>query len=352
MHSQINLQIDFVNDSDPCMTTISKVAERAGVSRTTVSHVLNHADRVSEHLRTRVLAAIDEMGYVPNPQAQSLRTGRTNIVALLIPDIRNPFYPELVKTAQSDLEAIGLDTMIFNSDVPGGHPQDHNREYLRQIRNKRVDGLIVGDFALHRMHDELLKLDIPTVFIGDLPNRAVDSVKIDDFGGGYAMGKLLASKGHRRVAHVTGPAHFAEAMARADGLEKGLADGGAPPFADLRYEGTYLAPSGEEAVDWLVETHKGDMPSAIFFANYLMAMAGLARLHDHNIRVPDDIAVAVFGDQPEMRYVRPTLTRVGVAPSALAHRAVAMLIERLNGVYTDEVRAEILECAVREYASA
>ena len=352
MHSQINLQIDFYDGSDPTMTTISKVAERAGVSRTTVSHVLNHADRVSAHLRARVMEAVEELGYVPNPQAQSLRTGRTNIVALLIPDIRNPFYPELVKTAQSDLEAVGLDTMIFNSDVPGGHPQDHNREYLRQIRNKRVDGLIVGDFALHRMHDELLKLDMPTVFIGDLPNRAVDSVKTDDFGGGYAMGKLLAEKGHRRVAHVTGPAHFAEAMARADGFEKGLADHGAPSLPALRYEGTYLAPSGEQAVDWLMENHRHDLPSAIFFANYLMASAGLARLHDHKIAVPDDIAVAVFGDQPEMRYARPTLTRVGVAPSALAHRAVAMLIERLNGAYSGEPRAEVLHCALKEFDSA
>ena len=87
------------------MSTIGKVAERAGVSRTTVSHVLNHADRVSQALREKVLAAVEELGYVPNPQAQSLRTGKTNLVAMLIPDIRNPFYPELVKTAQSEMEA-------------------------------------------------------------------------------------------------------------------------------------------------------------------------------------------------------------------------------------------------------
>ncbi|UXN75833.1 LacI family transcriptional regulator (plasmid) [Devosia sp. A8/3-2] len=103
------------------MTTISKVAERAGVSRTTVSHVLNHADRVSPHLRERVMQAVAELGYFPNLQAQSLRTGRTNMVAMLIPDIRNPFYPELVKTVQTDSEAVGLDTLIFNTDVPGGH---------------------------------------------------------------------------------------------------------------------------------------------------------------------------------------------------------------------------------------
>src|SRR5882724_5792837 len=107
------------------MSTISKVAERAGVSRTTVSHVLNHTDRVSKPMRERVQAAINELGYTPNPQAQSLRTGRTNMIALLIPDIRNPFYPELVKTAQSELEAVGFDTLIFNTDVPGGHSLDH-----------------------------------------------------------------------------------------------------------------------------------------------------------------------------------------------------------------------------------
>ena len=95
MHSQIDLQIGYAHGKGKPMTTISNVAKRAGVSRTTVSHVLNHADRVSPHLRARVLETIEEMGYSPNPQAQSLRTGRTNIVALLITgDISNPFFPQ------------------------------------------------------------------------------------------------------------------------------------------------------------------------------------------------------------------------------------------------------------------
>jgi DNA-binding LacI/PurR family transcriptional regulator len=252
------------------MSTIAKVAEKARVSRTTVSHVINHADRVSKPLRERVQNAIDELGYAPNPQAQSLRTGRTNIIAMLIPDIRNPFYPELVKTAQSVLEGVGLDTLIFNTDVPGGRSQEHGREYLRQIRRKRVDGLIVGDFALHGLHDELLDLDVPTVFIGHLPNQAVDSVKVDDYGGGHLMGTYFARKGHKRVAHVTGPSFFKEAMARASGFERGLADGGAPMTDELRYEGSYLPPSGREAVRWLLKQHGDNLPSAVFFANYLM----------------------------------------------------------------------------------
>lgn len=334
------------------MSTIAKVAERAGVSPTTVSHALNHAERVSKSMRERVEAAILELGYRPNPQAQSLRTGRTNLVAMLIPDIRNPFYPELVKTVQSELEAVGLDMLIFNTDVPGGHSQDHGREYLRQINSKRVDGLIVGDFALHGMHDELLQVEAPTVFIGNLPNRAVDSIRIDDFGGGYQMGAYLARKGHRRIAHVTGPSFFMEAMQRGEGFEQGLRDYGAEPDPALRFEGSYLAPSGQAAAQWLLEKHGGELPSVIFFGNYLMASGAMAEFYDRGLRVPDDVKLCVFGDQPQLEYVRPRITRVGNAPAELAGRAARMLLERLSGAYTGAPRSEIVPCILKEFDTA
>lgn len=335
------------------MSTISKVAERAGVSRTTVSHVLNHADRVTPALRQRVLEAIKEMGYTPNPQAQSLRTGRTNIVALLVTgDMRNPFFPELLIAAQGALERAGLGMMVFNNDADGPTARERGRDYVRQIRGRRVDGLIISDFGLHQMHEDVREIGIPSVFLGDLPGASVDSVKIDDFGGGRLLGRYLADRGHTRVAHVAGPALFSEAKARADGFEQGLADGGAPQDPALRYEGTYRPLSGEEAVDWLVATHRGNMPSVIYFANHQMATAGLARLHDHGIAVPRDIAVAAFGDMDAMTYVRPRLTRVGVAPAALAERACALLLDRLNGGYAGAPRAETLQCALKGLESA
>ena len=305
------------------MTTIAKVAARAGVSQTTVSHVLNHADRVSAELRARVMLAVTELGYVPNPHARSLRTGKTEMVAVLIPDIANPFYSELVLAAQAELESAGLDTMIFNSDVPGGHPQEHSREYLRRIRALRVDGLIVGDFALHGMQEVLEKLEIPAVFVGRLPSRAVDVVRVDDFGGGFAMGRYLAGRGHRRVAQVTGPAFFAEATERAEGFDRGLEAGGVTVDPTLRVEGSYLAPSGAAAIDQLLAEHAGRLPTAVFFANYLMAVGGLARLADRGLAVPGDVAVGVFGDVAPMDFLRPRPTRVGVAPSVLARRAAA-----------------------------
>jgi len=334
------------------MSTIAKVAEHAGVSPTTVSHVINHADRVSTKLRERVLMAIDELGYVPNRQAQSLRTGRTNVVAMLIADIRNPFYPEMVKTAQSELEREGLDTLIFNTDVPGGHAEQHGRDYLRQIGHKRVDGLVVAAPALHGMHEALIGLDIPAVFIGSLPSAAIDSVALDDFGGARQMGEYLAKKGHRRVAHVTGPALFSEAIARAEGFEAGFAAGGGSIDPALRFEGTYLEPSGRQAVEWLLEMHGAKLPTAIFFANYLMALGALSEFYDRGIRIPDDIAVGVFDDLPQLEYVRPRLTRVGNSPAELARRAVAILAERLGKVVDGPPRTEILPCHLLQFDSA
>jgi DNA-binding LacI/PurR family transcriptional regulator len=334
------------------MSTISKVAERAGVSRTTVSHVINHADRVSKPLREKVEAAIAELGYVPNPQAQSLRTGRTNLVAVLIPDILNPFYPELVKVIQTGLETQGLDTLVFNTDVPGGHSVEHGREYLRQIRHKRVDGLIIADFAIHRMHEDLLSLDVPAVFMGHLPNRAIDSVTFDDHGGCYAMGRYFAEAGYKRVFHVTGPSAFQQAIVRLEGFEQGLSKHGGVVDESLRYEGTYLVPSGYEAVEWLLREHRDRLPDAIFFANSLMARGGLAALHDHGLEAPRDLALATFDDFDHLDYVRPKITRVGAKPTALATRALEMLRDRLDGRWSGEVRSEILPCTLRRFDTA
>jgi DNA-binding LacI/PurR family transcriptional regulator len=333
------------------MSTISKVAERAGVSRTTVSHVINHPQRISKSLRERVQVAIDELGYSPNPQAQSLRTGRTNLIAVLIPDILNPGYSELVKVVQAELEKARLDPLIFNTDVPGGHSVEHGREYLRQIGHKRVDGIVVADYATHRMHEDLLHLTVPAVFLGHLPNRAIDSVAGDDAGGTYAMGKYLAEAGHKRIAHVTGPSVFGPAEVRRASFEKGLADHGVTIDPSLRYEGTYLVPSGYEAVEWLL-AKGGPLPDAVFFANSLMARGGLAAFHDHKVRVPEDIAVATFDDFEHLNYVRPKLTRIGHSVADLAARAVAMLLDRLEGRWDGDVRSETMPCTLRRFDTA
>lgn len=334
------------------MVRIQEVARHAGVSLTTVSHVINHRDRVSKELRERVEQSIAELGYVPNRQAQSLRTGRTNMIALMIPDIGNPFYTELVRSVQAALSDVDVDAMIYNTDVPGGHSEDHGLSYLQQVQKKGVDGLIVADAALHRIQHELANVKIPTVFVGNLPNHAVDSIEQDGFDSAYKMANYLISKGHRRIAHVTGPSFFNMSMLRQSGFERALVESGIGIDESLRFEGSFLSPSGHEAIRWLLETHRGNLPSAIFFAGSRMAIGGLAELADRGLSVPRDIAVACYDIHKEMVDIRPRLTTIGVEPGELGRGALRLLQDRIGGSYSGPPRRVVIPSRLEIHTTA
>ena len=333
------------------MVRIQEVAERAGVSATTVSHVINHRDRVSSALRERVEKAIAELGYTPNRQAQGLRTGRTKAIAIMIPDIGAPFYTELVRVLQTACDPDGVDALIYNTDVPGGHSEDHGVHYLRMIE-RRVDGLIVADAALHRIQHELLKVAVPAVFIGNLPNQSVDSIEQDGFESAYRMGEYLVSKGHLRIAHVTGPSYFNMSMLRQAGFERALADAGVPIDETLRFEGSFLPPAGYDAVNWLLDRHAGNLPTAIFFAGSRMARSALAAFADRGVKVPDDIAVATYDTTKDLEDVRPRLTTIGVDPADLGRRALELLNERISGAYAGPARRIVLPARLEVHMTA
>jgi DNA-binding LacI/PurR family transcriptional regulator len=166
------------------------------------------------------------------------------------------------------------------------------------------------------------------------------------------MGAYLAGKGHRRVANVTGPSFFTEAMERAAGFDAGFEAAGGEIDPSLRFEGTYLPPSGRAAACWLLDAYAGPAPTAVFFGNYLMAAGAIAEFYDRGIRVPDDIAIALFDDLPQLDYTRPRITRVGNSPGALARRATAMLLERLNGSYAGPARTEVIGCTLHPLETA
>lgn len=333
------------------MVKIQEVAKLAGVSLTTVSHVINHRDRVSPVMRAKVEEAIEKLGYVPNRQAQSLRTGRTKVIAIMIPDICAPYYTEMVRSMQTALVDDGVDALIYNTDVPGGHSEDHGHTYLKQIKTKGVDGLIVADAALHRIQHELAAVKIPTVFIGNLPSKAIDSIEQDNFASAYLMGEYLAAKGHRRIAHVTGPSFFNMSMLRQAGFERALKDAGVEVPDELRFEGSFLPPSGYEAVDWLLGTHSDNLPSAIFFASSRMARAALAAFSDRGVLVPQDIAVASYDIYEELADLRPRLTTIGVSPSDLGRGAIELLNERIAG-FDGPPRQVVLPASLEIHATA
>ncbi len=322
------------------MSTIAKVAEKAGVSRTTVSHVINHGDRVSPKLRQHVQRVIDELGYRPNAQARSLRTGRTDQVAILVPDISPSFYTEQVKAAQMLLQQHGLSLAVFNTDVPGGHYRDQAEAFVRQINASNFDGVIVTEFAMHEAREYLQQLKCPAVFIGDTEDEETPLVAIDNFETCRPVGSYLAGLGHRRIANVTGPSFFRSAMRKSEGFIQGCIDGGLSPSDVLTYEGSYLEPSGHEAAHWLMSIPPAKRPTAVFFSSYDMAKGALAEFYDLGVNVPSDIAVAVFG-VPGMDHVRPRVTRIAIDFANAATIAASMLQAIISGTEITESRVVV-----------
>jgi LacI family transcriptional regulator len=166
------------------------------------------------------------------------------------------------------------------------------------------------------------------------------------------MGQYLISRGHRRIAHVTGPSFLNNSLRRQAGFDAALKDNGIAVDASLHFEGTFLSRSGYAAVEWLLATHAAAMPSAIFFAGSRMARAGLAALADRRLRIPDDIAVATYDIIDEMTDIRPRLTTIGVEPSKLGRGAVRLLRERLSGDYAGPPRQVVLPARLEIHATA
>ncbi|MCA9881435.1 MAG: LacI family DNA-binding transcriptional regulator [Anaerolineae bacterium] len=319
------------------MTTIKRVAQHAGVSITSVSHAINHPNRVSDTMRRRVEKAIEELGYHPNPTAQNLRTGRTNLIALLIPDICNPFYPELVQVIQTQVSRVGLDTLIFNTDVPGNLSGTHMTEYLSQIGQNRFDGVIVASEALVGHEHVLEDLDLPAVYIGHLSEPIIDNVTIDDFAAAYMATEYLIKKGHQRIAHISGEPKFFAGKQRQQGYEKALLDHDLAVYPNYIYAGTFLRPAGREGIRVLLT--QPAPPTAVFIANSQMAIGALATLSDMGKQVPEDIAIVTFDDIAEMEDIRPTLTTIDYSPRLIAHHAIQLLFERLEGTTPDPPRS-------------
>ena len=236
--------------------------------------------------------------------------------------------------------------------MPSGRSEGHGLEYLKQIRRRGIDGLIVADPALYRIEHELWNVRVPMVYIGTLPRHQADSVGQDDYKSAYQIAEFLISRGHRRILHVTGASVFRHALARQTGFEAALRDNDIGVDPSLRFEGTFLPPSGHAAVSWMLENHAGNLPTAMFFVAFRMARGGLAALADRGVRVPEQIAVATYDILEEIVDIRPRLTAIGVETSELGRQAAALLKERLSGGYDGPPRKVVLPTRIDVHATA
>lgn len=308
------------------MITIYDVARRAGVSPATVSRVFNGI-KVTPDRDAAVRRAADELGFVPNRNARRLRTNSSEIIAMMVPDIENPFFTAMTRAVEDLARADGYSVMLCNTDEDSVREQ----EYLQVAVSEPVAGIIIVPSS--RTTDLSLPLErgVPVVCVDRrAPGGAVDSVVADNIAGAAAGTELLLDAGYRRIACITGPERVETSGERLEGYRQALqARLRAEPPAGLVHHSEYTMEGGEQAMRRLLAL--ADPPDAVFAANNKLAAGAIRVLADAG-KLPPTIGLVSFGGLP-LVLLAPQGIRVTHLPARdLGLRSAQMLLERIRGL--------------------
>lgn len=310
------------------MSTIREIAKRAGVSTGTVSNVLTGTVPVSPRRRERVLAAIRASNYQPNHVARSLKLRRTRMLGMIISDITNPFFSQMVRGAEDAALKRNYLLLTFNTD----DKVEREKQVLAVLRQRRVDGvLLVVAPSNHRQTHILdaLSSGIPIVCLDRVPPKIrVDSVTVDNVGGARECVRHLLDIGHQRVAIFTGSLALQTARERLQGFKLALKDAGRTLDPSLVYEGDFRADSGYALASVMLAGP--NRPTALFISNGLMALGALKALYDSGLRCPQDLAIATFDDLPLVEVLHPPLTAVAQPAYSIGYKGAEILIQRIE----------------------
>jgi LacI family transcriptional regulator len=305
---------------------MKQVAERAGVSISTVSHVINNTRAVSDEVRKRVLHIIDEMRYVPSAVARSLKNDKTNTIGVLVPNSSNPYFAELVRWIEDAAFELGYHIILCNTH--GDHKQTI---YLRLLMEKRIDGLVLVASGADDEQDLLLRHDdVPIIQLERaLPGLDADLVLAGQEEGAWQATRHLIELGHRSIACVAGPADLPRSRERVSGFLRAMREAGiAVPEANVLH-GEFTSAGGHAAFGSLLARPR--RPTAVFVTSDLMAIGGLCAASSAGVRVPEELSVVGYDDIGAACYAAPPLTTVAAPKREMARRAIGQLIERIHG---------------------
>ena len=316
----------------PGTVSIRDVAQRAGVSIATVSRTVNRISTVNAELARRVWKAIEEVGYLPNTQARALVSGRSHMLGLIVSEITNPFFPELVQEFENLAVAQGYEVLIGSTNYEPARTES----LMRRLMQRNVDGVAVMTFGIEEeLVQKLVEREFPLVFVDaapDLPNIRVIKV---DYGEGIRQGvQHLAALGHRQIAFISGPLRLRSAMARRDAFLKSMAELGLSIPPEHLVEGSHTMEGGIAAMEKLASLKT--LPTAIMCSNDMTAIGVLHGLHPTTYKVPEDISVMGFDDIHLAQFMLPPLTTIQMSCRDLAAAAVEAL---RAGIESDHPKA-------------
>jgi len=313
--------------------TSQDVADYAGVSRTTVSLVLNNAEnaQISDETRLRVLNAAQALDYHPDVSARRLVMGRSQVIGFVerhspYQNFADAFMAEVLRGLH-DAASKQHYHVLFE---PAVDQPDQGSDFMRLIRERNVDGIVLSgprydDHELYEIDREMY----PIVLQGRLPGCSLPSVDVDNVGGARLATEHLLALGHRRIGLITnGPLNYTAAADRRSGYLQALQEGGLDFDPDLIQIGTFSPESGYQALRRLLKVKP--RPTAVFIASDTVAIGALEAAHQHQIHIPDDLAIVGFDDIPWSAYLNPPLTTIHLPAHSLGWKAGRCLIRMLN----------------------
>jgi LacI family transcriptional regulator len=312
------------------MVTQRELAKLAGVSAGTVSNVISGSTRVSEDARGRVLEAIRVLKYQPNLIARSLKTNRTNTLGIVVPDITIPFFPKIVRGAESAARERGYFLIVLDSQ------RSHELEIdMIALLRQRVDGILLvtaGDHSWSADSVAAIASGPPVVCVDRFPKGLdTDSVCVDDSGAAELGVKHLLSLGHRRIAIVTGPLTLRNEQERLRGYRRALKDAGLPFLPSLIWTASFEM-DDIHAVCQRGLLRQRPKPTALFATNGITGLCALKSLYSLGLTTPENIAFVTFDELIAEDFFQPRITSVVQPTYEIGHKAVEVLFERIaNG---------------------
>ena len=317
--------------------TMAEIAALAGVSKPTVSKVMNGQPGVAAATRERVERVIAEWGYVRNGAARALSVGRVGAMNLVMSEVDSPYFVEIIRGVEETLERAALSMVLTTT-----HEEERrHRRWMARVIEHGTDGVILVLPDEHAAYvEELRRHGIPFAVVDDrgesLPD--VPSVGATNFAGGFAATEYLLSLGHRRIAVIGGPSYKCT-TARLAGYRAALQEAGVPVDPLLVRPGSFQAKAGYAAANALLDVP--EPPTAIFAGNDLQAMGVYRALYERGLRVPDDMSVVGFDDVPLVGLLTPALTTVRQPVREMGALATKMLLRIVAGETLESLRVEL-----------
>ncbi|WP_342599397.1 LacI family DNA-binding transcriptional regulator [Psychrobacillus sp. FSL H8-0483] len=314
--------------------TIKDIAREAGVSITTVSRVLNKKEEgMSQETREKVLRVMEELNYQPNKLARGLVTKRSNMLGLIVPNISNPFFPELCRGAEDEANKRQYSLIICNSD----DQTQKEENYLRLLKEQQVDGILLSskDRLSKTSKNQLESGKIPYVLFdrGEQGNN-YPGVFLDNEKGGYLAGKHLTDLGHTKIACMTGPQDIRNSQQRLLGFQQALMETSVKLPESFILDGDFQMDTAYRvAKDFL----QNNNVTAIFACNDLMACGIYRAAHEIGIQIPEQLSIIGFDDIPLVTALIPKLTTIRQGTYEMGRKAIELLINKIENKSSEEV---------------